>query len=259
MATGRAAADSSVVVTHTIGGNSLLDIAKNVLGSVPTAWGRYFTSTASKNSVVYRPAQENVAFNATGTKLIPIARQTLRVGGSKNEGAADGAMNAEALIAAFGADLFAAAGNEFLMFLDVEGPPHSLSAEYYAGWSTALQARSRDLSNGRFVILPCVYATQADNQTWRAVVSAGTVCAAAWVARWRVRGCSALLDWKPAIVQPSVPLNCPVVIWQYADECHGGEGIDCDELNPDPKVQSFLLDRLLLPPAHATGAELEMQ
>jgi len=258
MAIGKVAADSSVVVTHKVGGTPLIESATAVLGSRPVVWGRYFTGKGTKNSVVYRPEIENAPLHEAGIRLLPIARQTKLVGGSQADGTTHGAMNAEAFISAFGADIIAAQGAEFLMFLDIEGPPHSLSASYYAGWSAALMTTSRHLSSDRFTLLPAIYATQADDVTWRVVrTDGGAKCFAAWVARWRVRGCSQPLDFRPDIVQPKVKIGCPVVLWQYADECHGGDGFDCDELNPDAEIEKSLLSRLILPPAMATGAEAD--
>ncbi len=69
-------------------------------------------------------------------KLIPIAQQTPKVGGSALEGAA-------------------------------RNP--SLSAEYYAGWSKTLVSASGDQSEGRFTVLPAVYARSRDDHTWQAL------------------------------------------------------------------------------------------
>ena|SRR5437762_1608627 len=249
MATGKVSADSSVVVTSTVGGKPLIDVARDELGSPPVVWGRYFTGSATKNSVVYRPDLENEVLHAAGIRLLPIARQTDRVSTTNQHGRADGHMNADAFIDAFGIPALAAAGKELLMFLDVEGPPHSLAASYYRGWASALQTRSRDRSNGKFVIRPAIYATQADDVTWRVVQhGSGLTCVAGWVARWRKRGCAKPLDWDPAIVTPNVPLDFPIVLWQYSDECHGGDGFDCNEISIVPEDERFLLQRLIIPP-----------
>src|SRR5207253_165074 len=191
MAIGKTAGDSSVVVTSMIDGRPMLDVAAEELGTKPLVWGRYFTGSATKNSVVYRPDLENAALHEAGIRLLPIARQTDRVSTTNQAGRADGQMNADALIDAFGISTLASAGKELIMFLDVEGPPHSLAASYYRGWASALQTRSRDRSNGKFMIRPAIYATQGDDVTWRVVShGSGQTCAAGWVARWRKRGCA---------------------------------------------------------------------
>jgi hypothetical protein len=31
------------------------------------------------------------------------------------------------------------------------------------------------------------------------------------------------------------------MIWQYSDDCHGGAGFDCDDVNPNIDLKSDLL------------------
>jgi hypothetical protein len=50
------------------------------------------------------------------------------------------------------------------------------------------------------------------------------------------------------LVNPKVAIPCRVLLWQYADECHGGGGFDCNEINPDIDLQEDLLSRCVLPP-----------
>jgi len=69
----------------------------------------------------------------------------------------------------------------------------------------------------------------------------------AWVARWRVRGCGLPLEWDPQIVLPRVKLPCEVLLWQYADECHGGDGFDINETNPNIDLED-ILSQCVLPP-----------
>jgi hypothetical protein len=136
------------------------------------------------------------------------------------------------------------------MFLDVEGNP-SLSLSYYGGWAKTLTAHSSELTRGAVEVLPCVYATRSDNATWQNVASAcaqGADCRGIWVARWVQHGCSDLIDWDDARVTPAVALPCKVLIWQYSDNCHGGGGFDCDEVNPSIDLDNALLNQLILPP-----------
>jgi hypothetical protein len=36
-------------------------------------------------------------------------------------------------------------------------------------------------------------------------------------------------------------------MWQYANDCHGSDGFDCDTINPNIDVQAFLR-KCVLPP-----------
>ena len=81
-----------------------------------------------------------------------------------------------------------------------------------------------------------------------AAVLAGAACNGAWIARWPSSGCQPLPEWDAGKVTPDVAIPCPILIWQYANDCHGGGGFDCSETNPGIDLQSDLLDQLVLPP-----------
>jgi hypothetical protein len=251
MATGMPGADSSTLVTSQIGGQNLVELATNLFGQTPVVWGRYFTSAATTGTVEYRHLKENQLLRTNNIRVVPIARQTKNVSGSMTDGSADAKANAEDLILTFGADYLASQGGQVVMFLDVEGAP-SLSLPYYRGWASTLVAHSQDFSGGNVTLLPCVYGTQADNTTWQAVVDAvasGVEFQGAWIARWRVRGCHDLLDFDDGIVRPSVlPADFKILLWQYADDCQGGGGFDCDQTNPALDIQQDLLNMCVLPP-----------
>jgi hypothetical protein len=238
------------MVTSQIGGKDLIALAKALYGEPPVFWGRYFTSTATGGTVEYRHLKENQPLRDNQIRVLPIARQTKRVDGTQADGSADAEDNANDVIATFGADYLANLGREFYMFLDVEGSP-SLSQAYYSGWAQTLAAHSVSATGGRVTLLPCVYATRSDNTTWAALAAAvagGTICKGAWIARWPAHGCQPLPEWNDNTVTPTVGLPCPILIWQYADDCHGGGGFDCSEVNPRINVQTDLLDHLILPP-----------
>ena len=132
----------------------------------------------------------------------------------------------------------------------MEGSP-SLSLSYYTGWANTLIAYSSSMTGGGVQILPCVYGTRSDNTTWQNVGAAckqGVDCRGIWVARWVQHGCNKPVDWNDATVTPAIPLPCEVMIWQYSDDCHGGAGFDCDEVNPNIDLKSDLLNQLILPP-----------
>jgi hypothetical protein len=249
MAIGSPGADSSNLVTRLIDGKPMLDVAAELFGRMPVLWGRYFTSVATSGLVEYRARRENQALRDRNIRVLPIARQTKHVDRTQAAGSADAQLNVEDLIKTFSASYLQSQGGRFLMFLDVEGTP-SLSPDYYLGWARTLVDHSQSISHGTVTILPGVYATQADDTTWRAVAEAGqrgVQTQGAWVARWRIRGCGMPLDWHPAIVMPRVKLPCEVLLWQYADECHGGDGFDCNETNPNIALQD-ILSRCILPP-----------
>ena len=246
MAQGLPGADSSTSVT-----TSMIHGASALLGATPVFWGRYFSSITAVGKVEYRHAVENPVLNAAGIRLLPVARQTGNVNGSRQQGVADGVANAQDYIQTFGPQILRQQGGRFYMFLDVEGSP-SLSADYFAGWAQGLAQESASLSAGSVALLPCVYATQSDRATWIAVaaaMAAGTQCHGAWIARYATGQCS-MGAWEPAIVTPAapVPFPCPILVWQYAGNCMGGQ-IDCSQTNPGIDVNGQLLAFLVLPPA----------
>jgi hypothetical protein len=233
-------------------GKGLIELAKALYGQAPAFWGRYFTSMTAGGNVEYRHLKENKPLRENNIRVLPIARQTKRVNGSVSDGSTDAGNNADDLLATFGVDYLASLSSEFYMFLDVEGCP-SLSRDYYTGWAQTLVAHSASASGGKTKILPCVYATQSDNPTWSTVsaaMAAGVPCSGAAIARWPASGCQPIPDWDDHLVKPSGGISCPILIWQYADDCHGGGGFDCSMTNPSIDSQGFL-NHLILPPAMA--------
>ncbi len=254
MVQGRAGADSASLVTNQIGGKTLVDLAAGTLGEMPVLWGRYFTSVTTSGSVEYRNQQEGQLLRQNNIRVLPIARQTERVAGTSGDGAADAKLNAADVIQTFGANYLKSAGGGFLMFLDVEGTP-SLSMSYYQGWAQTLNSYSQSYSNGAVTLLPCVYGTQSDDATWQAIATAasqGVPCNGVWIARWKWQGCQAVPDWSDADVAPDINLPCPVLLWQYSDDCQGSDGYDCNTTNPSIDFNAFI-NRLILPPEAATS------
>ncbi|HEX4952423.1 MAG TPA: hypothetical protein VF017_03375 [Thermoanaerobaculia bacterium] len=247
MAQGLPGADSSQPVTMQV-----VEAATQLFGRTPVLWGRYFTSATTSGTVEYHHATESSVLAQYGIRLLPIARQTENVGGSKDQGVADAQGNVVDVVDSFGASYLSSLGGQFLMFLDVEGVPSSgspsLSLDYYLGWAETLVAQSQALTGGAATILPCVYARQGDSATWNVLVSAlgqGATCAGAWVARYDPGTCE-LADWNDTIVMPAVSLPFPILLWQYAENCCQG-AIDANQTNPGVDVQGLLLDRLILP------------
>ena len=70
---------------------------------------------------------------------------------------------------------------------DVEGSPPSnpsLSAAYYAGWAQTLSSYSQQKAASRFTILPAVYASRDDTQTWQTLQQNVAPCHAIWIAAY---------------------------------------------------------------------------
>ncbi|HEV2446403.1 MAG TPA: hypothetical protein VGS58_10790 [Candidatus Sulfopaludibacter sp.] len=245
MAQGLPGADSSLPVT-----TELIQAAAGLFGANPCFWGRYFTSVTTTGSVEYRHAQENGPLSAAGLRLLPIARQTNHVAGGQGQGLADGVANAQDFVTTFGVPLLAAQGGQFYIFLDVEHAP-SLSQEYYTGWAQGLEQESQALSGGSVQVLPCVYGPWSGTATWTALaaaMAAGVPCQGAWMARYPSSNC-AMREWSDQLVTPAAPspFPCPILAWQYAENCLGGQ-IDTSQTNPNIDANSQLLPFLVLPP-----------
>jgi len=248
--TGKPGADSYVPITSQIGGKSLIRVATELYGEPPAFWGRYFSSLATRGSAEYRRSEEGDALREAGIRVLPIARQTRRVGGSESDGAADAVRNSEDILTTFGIDCLARQGGSLFVFLDVEGDPR-LSVAYYTGWAETLKEHSAEISGGSASLVPCVYAAQKDVATWTALSAAcrgGIPCGGAWVARWRNNPSYTLPPWDDAFIQPTIALPCPILLWQYAANCHGSGGFDCSQTNPQLDF-AYLQSHLVLPPA----------
>ncbi len=177
MAQGQPGADSLSPVT-----SSLIQKATALYGTAPVFWGRYFTSATTTGSGEYHHATENPPLNAAGIRLLPVARQTANVGGSQEQGAADGAANAQDFVDTFGVPELTAQGGQFIMVLDVEGNP-DLTADYYTGWTQGLISTAQQESGGAVQMLPCLYASHGDSGTWNALetaMNAGAPCSGVW-------------------------------------------------------------------------------
>jgi hypothetical protein len=242
-------ADTLVPVT-----TSIVTRTRKHLGSSPAFWGRYFKRPDFPED--YQPATENAVFHENRIRLLPIARQTNRVAGTASEGAADAIQNVDAFVKSLSFEHLASIGGELLMFLDVEGTSDkhpNLSTEYWIGWSAALVAHSRRISDGAFVVVPGVYCRQNQNPTWEALNRAtalGFPCLGAWVFRMRKDACTKPVpSWDAPFLMPATTLPCPVMLWQFAIDCLFAGGVDFDMVNPDPAVESALVNRLIIPPA----------
>src|SRR5262245_18474452 len=244
-----AATDTSVRVTR-----PLFELAARSAGEAPLAWGRYFNGFHT-TAAEYQPVEAGF-FEALGLKLLPVAQQTPKVNRTQADGAANAALNIYKFISRIGLDVLAAQGNEFLMFLDVEGEPTgsnpSMSADYYLGWSKTLVASSREQSGNRITIVPAIYARAKDDVTWNALIDAqnrgAEPCRGVWITRQHIDACTKPRpQWEKAFITPGPAIGCPVMVWQYAIDCPDGNGVDLDLINPDATAQKALLDRLVTP------------
>ena len=251
MPQGLPGADSILPVT-----DALIKSTADLFGATPAFWGRYFTSVTTTGSTEYHHAKENGPLNKAGIRLLPIARQTNHVNGTQEQGVADGRANAKDFIATFGAAFLASRGSQFFMFLDVEGDP-SLSAPYYTGWAeglaveSAAQCEKAGIQADAVEVFPCVYGTQSDITTWKALATAeadGALCGGLWIARYFPNDCK-LADWNEHKVTPAAPNPFPFTIlaWQFSGNCLSGK-IDCSQTNPNLDAQADLLDFLVVPP-----------
>jgi hypothetical protein len=207
-------------------------------------WGRYFKGPGNTSPEQYQPAAEAAVFNQRQIRVLPIGRQTNHVGGNEALGAADGANNANAIIAGFGVRTLSALPGGLLIFLDVEGPPHaSMSADYYRGWSNAL---SQTAAVHGVKLLPGVYGAEGDSLTWAHLVQAievGATCTGTWIARPGTLGCHPLRFFNEDNVRPpGLPTSIKVLIWQCVQECHN---LDFNILNPE--FEADTLGKMVIP------------
>src|SRR5258705_8507085 len=98
--------------------DGLIDLATRVLAEPPAFFGRYFKGPHNPSPVQYQAAQENPILSARHLRVLCIARQTNRVGGSTADGVADAVNNMSAIASSFGAVYLAGLGFHPLIFLD---------------------------------------------------------------------------------------------------------------------------------------------
>src|SRR5689334_15402088 len=137
MARGKFGADSNEIVTALEDGQTLIKKATSYLGQKPAFWGRYFKAPGNTKRAQYQAKLENQALHGESIPVLPLGRQTPRVGGSEEEGRLDARGNAEAIIQSFGMDYLKKTGGDFFVFLDVE-PQVPMSLNYWVGWASSI-------------------------------------------------------------------------------------------------------------------------
>lgn len=243
--TGIAGAD-----THEKVNSGMIARAKELMGARPEFWGRYFLGRDAE----YIHQEENNALFSTGTRILPICRETRRVKGSEADGHDVGRRVAADVLETFGEDYLASQGGIFYIFLDTEPRPEpALSSNYYLGWSKAVMSASSKVK-----FLPCVYLNAGDEETATALLKAmnsGAECHGLWIANYGRKLDPMIRPWFEKQTNPARELPCPVLIHQYVGDIDNsgvyntGDGIyDFNQINPfldDP--ESLVLKRLIFP------------
>jgi len=241
-------------MNRTVGVDSLSPVtpeliaqATTTLGQCPSFWGRYFTSPTTEGSGEYHHATESPVLAAAGIRVLPIARQTNRVGGTYSDGFNDGQANVQDLDDTFGAaylnQCIVPALGRLYLFLDVEGSGLShLSVDYYEGWCDALDGSA---------FCACVYGIPGDTATWTALKWAcahDRCCSALWLSH-PIRQPAEPQGWSSDMLKPFQDFGIKIALWQYA---FGGM-FDRDLLNPnEPWLdQNYFLQHLILPQSGA--------
>jgi hypothetical protein len=225
----------------------------------PLFWGRYFHApgqidSRGKKERNHYSSAENQVLRRNACRLLPIARQTGRVGGTNADGAQHAAVNVAAIFEAVPPSYLYGADPDVLVFLDIQPQPQ-LSTEYYIGWSTTLQSQSQQISGGTVRFHPAAYLNSKSNgpsiKAINAAIAAGAQCAGLWVARYRKNeSCSVVPDWSASepFLTPTVPTNVPILAWQcHSEEDNSCPGFDVNLINEGHS--DIFLNRLVLTPA----------
>lgn len=227
--------------------NRLIEAATEAMQQTPAFWGRYFTSAATSGDVEYRHRLEDSVLAARNIRVLPVARQTNDVGGTRAQGRAEGLANGTDLLATFGEDYLAANGGRFLLFLDVEGSGRSrLGTDYYTGWADGLQQASK-----RVDFIPCVYGLPTDAVSWTALaraVAQGATCGGLWLAH-PLLSAAEPVQWSGSLTKPNPEPGPRVLLWQYMFAKPGVQ-LDRNQVNPEIDADKDFLSLLIPPPAN---------
>jgi hypothetical protein len=228
------------------------------LGQAPAFWGRYFYAPGQINSSGHKDshysAAENGFLRSNGIRLLPLARQTGRVGTDSATGSIDARHNVDAIFECFPPAYLAGADPNVLVFLDVE-PEVPLDPDYYAGWSSTITTYSSQASRGSVEFKPAIYASTRDDATWSGLARAlagGSSCFGVYVARYFYGSPKPDRGWQPSILTPTAGVTPPILAWQYwasADDAPADENFDTNIASP--YHSDALLDGLIMPPPPA--------
>lgn len=241
--TGIAGADTLVNVEST-----MIQEAAKLMGASPRFWGRYFQGNPGEGEYLHK--LENKPLHDAGIRVLPISRQTNKVGGTRQDGAELGTSHAKDVLDTFDENYLASQGDGFYIFLDVEGsdgqPQPSLSKEFYKGWSEAVvQAGSK------VKLLPSVYLNGSDQTTLRslsAAIKEDAQCHGLWVARYEDGKQPQISPWNREKVKFKSPVPCKVLLRQYIGDIDS-DTYDFSQINPFLDNPELVLQRLILPPS----------
>jgi hypothetical protein len=110
-------ADVNAIVT-----SKMIKTARDQTGQPIQFWGRYFKDAGNTKPEQYQP-KEAALLHEENIRVLPIARQTEHVSGSKAQGQDDGESNAGAIVAGFGATTLAAMPHGCWSFSTWRGRP----------------------------------------------------------------------------------------------------------------------------------------
>ncbi|WP_147281751.1 hypothetical protein [Dyella solisilvae] len=226
---------------------------RSALPRIVRFWGRYFKGPNSVGGPQYSGDAEGRLFQKENILLMPLARQTNAVGGSRTLGSSLAKGNVDAFFQEVDVEhaVSASIAKELLFFLDVE-PGTDLSEDFYLGWSETLSSEASRVTKGRIGFVPGVYLNRCNNKESVAVLNKirneGGYCAGLMVASYRTTdNPEEPVDWTTAHVSPSMATDIPILAWQYAADRPPNKHLDYVQVNPDAKIQEYLLSRLIVP------------
>jgi len=244
--TGIGGVDTLVRVT-----DAMLPEAQKFMGAKPRFWGRYFQGNSGDGEYLHK--QENKPLHDAGIRVLPISRQTNKVGGTHQDGVELGTSHAKDVLDTFGEDYLVSQGDSFYIFLDVEGVDGqpSLSKEFYQGWSEAVLNASHKVK-----LLPAVYLNGSDETTLinlSAAMKEGANCQGIWLAHYGNK--SQISPWNRQKVELKPPVPCKVLLHQYIGDIDPATGLvnlsngvyDFNQINPFLDNPELVLQRLNLP------------
>jgi len=241
--------------------SALLNAASSsYLGKKPQFWGRYFYAPGQMNSSgkkdTHYSSAENAFLHENGIRLIPIARQTVRVTRGATEGEEDAKLNCDAIFDAISATYLAATDPEVIIYLDVEQKT-PVTADYYEAWAKTIYAYSQQKSANRVRFRPAVYTGPKSDQTWsslRAALLNGAACYGAWIARYYY-GSPVPREWtiddETNLLTPNGGTGgVPILAWQYwASADDAPPALNFDTSIGKPAYADVLAAGAIMPPS----------